>query len=225
MVSRIQNSLNTLDKDMFIPRRYILSVFKSKAEFFILQKMNEKKLFNSEDLFTWLECVPMERVSKASCNIPGIEQCETIMRSREKLPNILETDYGYAVLEATNIDYSKEFKLKTPTHLRRMSKGRYYSKFKGKYIYIIDGYLYAPDTDIKMFNLYVVSFDEKFDDCSSCKDEKTKCESYWDKKLKVPKKLYEVIMQETLREISMRIGIPKDENPNMDSNQKTQTVQ
>ena len=66
--------------------------------------------------------------------------------------------------------------------------------------------------------------DEKADDASDCPDCKA-CESYWDKEVYVADKLREAVIQDTIKEIVMRLQIPKDENPNMDSNIKSQTTQ
>lgn len=51
------------------------------------------------------------------------------------------------------------------------------------------------------------------------------CKSEWEYDFIYPVKLIENIVSETIREASMKIQIPTDENPNMDSNQKSQTVQ
>ena len=39
------DTFNALNKDSYIPKRYILSVLKSKAEFIMSQKFNDKSLF------------------------------------------------------------------------------------------------------------------------------------------------------------------------------------
>lgn len=224
VVSRVQQNFNSADKDMFIPRRLILHVFKSKAEFFLLQKLNEKKLYQNSDIFQWLNCIELEEVPKSQCEIKGFSDCERIMRSKKKLPDILNTDYGYAILSATNINHSKEYEIKSYNYYNKLKNREHFDFFKGKYLYIINNYLYAPDSEKRLVNMLVFSIDERCEEYSECDKDGGKCTNYWDKKIRIPRQYYELAFQETLKELSTRLSIPKDENPDLDSNQKSATI-
>ena len=82
VISRIQNTFNALNKDSYIPKRYILSVLKSKAEFIMSQKFNDKSLFRETNLFTWLNCVEMKEVDTYKCGVVEIEDCDKVMQTK-----------------------------------------------------------------------------------------------------------------------------------------------
>ena len=221
IVSRIENSLNSLTKDTFIPRRYILSVFKSKAEFFMAQKLFDKTLFRETSLFKWVNCVQMVEEDIIKCGKLEFKRCKSLMKSKKKLPKVLWSKYGSSVILVTTIDGEKEYKLISQVDYMNLLKRPNSEKFIGKYALIYpDNYLYIPDSEVKMVNILMYTLDEKSDDSSDCK-ECDDCESYWDKEVSISDKIREVVIQETLKEVSMRLQIPKDENPNSDSNIKS----
>ena len=224
IVSRIENSLNSLTKDTFIPRRYILSVFKSKAEFFMAQKLFDKTLFRETSLFKWVNCVQMVEEDVIKCGKLEFKRCKSLMKSKKKLPKVLWSKYGSSVILVTTIDGEKEYKLISQVDYMNLLKRPNSEKFIGKYALIYpDNYLYIPDSEVKMVNILMYTLDEKSDDSSDCKD-CDDCESYWDKEVSISDKIREIVIQETLKEVSMRLQVPKDENSNMDSNQKSATV-
>lgn len=223
IVSRIENSLNSLTKDTFIPRRYTLSVFKSKAEFFMAQKLFDKTLFRETSLFKWVNCVQMVEEDMIKCGKLEFKRCKSLMKSKKKLPKVLWSKYGSSVILVTTIDGEKEYKLISQVDYMNLLKRPNSEKFIGKFAIIIDDYLYLPDSEIKMVNILIYTLDEKADDLSDCK-ECDDCESYWDKEVLISDKIREVVIQETLKEVSMRLQVPLDSNPNLDPNEKGKTI-
>ena len=226
IVSRIENSLNTLTKDTFIPRRYILSVFKSKAEFFMAQKLFDKTLFRETSLFKWIECVTLIEDDVIKCGKLEFKRCESLMKSKKKLPKLLWSRFGASIILITNLDHSEEYKLISQLDYKNLLKRPNADKFLGKFAILYpDNYLYIPNSTVKKINVLIYTLDEKADDMSECDNKCHDCESYWDKEVFISDKVREAVIQETLKEISMRVQIPKDESPDLDSSQKSRTVQ
>lgn len=228
IVSRIQNSLNTLTKDTFIPRRFILSVFKSKAEFFMAQKLYDKTLFRETSLFKWISCITMIEDDIIKCDKMEFKRCKSLMKSKKKLPKLLWSKYGSSIILVTNLDGTKNYDLISQTDYLNLIRRPNSEKFKGKYAILYpDNILYIPDSEVKKINVLIYTLDEKADDISDCDDceDCNDCESYWDKEVSISDKMREVVFQETLKEVAMRVQIPLDANDNMDPNQKSQTVQ
>lgn len=220
IVSRIQNTLNAVSKDMFIPRRYILSVFKSKGNFLMSQKFLDKTIYRETSLFKWINCVKMEPQDVIKCDKLELKRCEAIMKSEDKLPELVWSKYGPSIMMVTNIDGSKVYRLIDQHTYSLLRKRKDFEKFKGTYAIIYpDNHIYIPDSTVKMVNVLIFSLDEKADDVSKCEDCE-KCRDYWDTEITISDKLLEVVISETLKEISMRVQIPQDENPNLDSNVK-----
>jgi hypothetical protein len=130
------------------------------------------------------------------------------MKSKNKLPRLIDSKYGASLKEVTALDDETEFKFTTPAQYRR-DKHRGESDYK--YYYIKDGYLYLLDVTVPRVNLYVLTLDEEsIESCDKCND----CKSLWEYELNIPDKLLEAVTQETLKTISIRKQIPRDENAN-----------
>lgn len=228
IVSRIELDFNALQKDVRIPRRYILKIFKDTAEFFIAQKLYDKSLFREMDMYKWIKCVKFKPDNYISCGKFEFKRCKNLMKSVKKVPKILSSKFGYAVLLVTNLDNTKTYKVITMSDYINMSNRPHFDKFKGKYvIFDADGYLYIPDSEIKALNMLVITLDEKSEEYGDC-DEKNDCAdciNYWDMRIDIPAKLSELIYAETFNKVARRLNIPKDENDDLDSNRKTQTIQ
>jgi len=225
IASRIQNGLNTLVKDTFIPRRYILSVFKSKAEFFMAQKLYDKTLYRETSLFKWINCITMLDEDAVKCNNVEFRGCKELVKSKKKLPKLLWSRYGSSIFMVSNIDGSKEYTLISQKDYLNIVKRAHSDKFLGNYAILYpDNHLYIPDSTVRKVNVLMYTLDETADDASDCEYSEN-CESYWDKEILISDKIREVVIQETIKEVSMRLQIPVDANSNLDANQKSQTVQ
>jgi len=216
-VSRVLNGLNSLDKDSRISRRYILHVGRKKSAFYISQKMNDRSLFREDNLYTTLNCFELEKIDVTRCDIIEFRRCKSIMKSKERLPELIYNRYGNTLKEVTTIDDEREFKSTTPSQYRR-DKNRASSSDYINY-YVKDGYLYVLDSNIQMVNLYLLTTElEKLEEISSC-SRKT-CKSLWEYDFIVADKLEEIVISETVKEVSMKKQIVTDENPNLNSNEK-----
>lgn len=219
VVSRIIGSLNSLHKDSRISKRYILNVARKKAEFLLSQKLNDRSLFKEDSIFKELNCFELEQISVISCPIIEFRRCKSIMRSKCKLPSLIYSRYGGSLKEVLSIDGETEFKATTPAQYRR-DKDRAPSDYS--YYYIKDGYLYLIDSEVHMVNLYVLTLEtEKLDEISACNSNTDKlCTSLWEHEFIISTKIAEAVISETLKEVSMRLQINADENPNLNSNEK-----
>ena len=224
IISRVENSLNSLTKDSFIPRRYILSVFKSKAEFFMAQKLFDKTLFRETGLFKWINCVKLVEEDTIKCGKIEFKRCNSLMKSKNKLPKLLWSKYGSSIILITTLDGQKEYKLINQVDYLNLSKRPNSDKFKGKFAILYpDNYLYIPDSEVKMVNILMYTLDEKADSASDCED-CSACKNYWDSEVSLSDKIREVVIQETIKEVGMRVQIPRDENANLDNNIKSQSI-
>lgn len=227
IVSRIVNDLSHLTKDVHISRRWILRILTSKVETYIAQKWAEGSLFDEESLFTYINCVEMIKIRSIDCCIEQFKICETLMRSKHRIPGIAFTRIGPTILAVTNADRSIYFKKIDPMEYRVTRKRKYGHLEKYSYYYR-DGYIWIPDTHIELINVDAITFKKKEAlAISACgdKDEFIECPTIWEDDFICPEKLREYIVAETIQEVSMRLQIPKDEDPNMDSNLRTEGQQ
>ncbi len=221
LTSQIQNTFNSVNKDSFIPRRFILSVFKTVSTFLVAQQADRKQLYRLSKMFKVLNCVELESVSIVSCPIVEFRTCRSLMKTKKPLPDMIETKIGPVIILVQTLDGSKTFYQKSSLEMTNQNKRKGAEKFEGGYYYVVNNDLYIPNSEIEIVKITLLTLDEKASDCDSC--EENNCKSYWDTELVIPDKLLGIAIQQTIQQISMRIQIPKDENPDLDSNTKSQT--
>ena len=108
---------------------------------------------------------------------------------------------------------------------KKKKKRRYSDKVNQRFFYIRDGYLYLPNSTTELVNIDLFAINEaevnEVSECSKC----TECTSAWDSKFICPDRFVDLVLRETIQEVASiyRTSI-EDENPNLDSNIKSQTV-
>lgn len=219
IVSLINQSFNTVNKDMFIPRRFILSTFKNIAKSLVAIQADRKQLYRLSKMFTVLNCVELKSVDIISCPIVEFRTCRSLMKTKKPLPDMIETKIGPVIILVQNLDGTKIFYQKSALEMSNQNKRRGAEKFEGGYYYVINNDIYIPDSEIEVVKITLLTLDDNTE-CDSCSE--GQCKSYWDKELIIPDKLLMVAIQQTIQQISMRFQIPKDENPDLDSNIKSQ---
>ena len=220
VISRVQNTLNAINKDMYIPKRYVLAVLKSKAEFLVSQKFNDKSLFREMNIFSWVNCVEMKEMDTYMCGLVELEDCGTVMVTKVKLPELIWSRYGSSILMVTNITNSKKYQLISPLEFMNIKNRSNFEKFKGKYAIIYpDNRIIIPDSTVKRINVLLYTLDESIINMGYC-EECDNCNNYYDAEFNLPNKIGEVVIQEAIKEISLRMQIQKDELPSGNSNEK-----
>lgn len=221
IVNRISNTVNTNNKDDRKSKRYILSVLQSKLELLLTQKLKDRSLFREDGLYTHVPCVELKKWEVYECDIIEFKSCNKVMKSTKTLPEIINSRFGPAIKNVTNIDYTKDYRFTTP-HKYRNSKLRE-EKVKGQEYYIKDGRIILPDSDIERVHMDILTLKPYLlSEVSECVEDK--CKSYWDYEMPTSDKITDIAIMETLKELGVSKQIPVDENPNMDQNQKSATT-
>lgn len=226
LVSRIVNDIRALNKDEHVSRRYILQIAKDKAKFLLAQKLRDRSIFREDNLFTTIDCFAMEKDDIVKCDIIEFKRCNSLMKSKKKLPDLVFSRFGDSIVSVTTVDGMIAF-LPTSLNQYRLNSKRKFAKFvTSNYFYVRDGYLYLPDVEIEAVNIILLTTDkdeaDAVSDCKECDD----CKSIWDYEFVCSDKLLEAVVADTLQEVlSTYKQIVVDENPNMDENIKSKTVQ
>lgn len=225
-VSRIVNDLNALTKDARVSRRWILSIGRQKARSYMAQRWADGTLFGEESLYTHVNCLEMIRVRSVDCCFAEFRLCRVLMRSKERLPELLYSRLGPAIIKVSNIMDDILF---SPITLRRYSneRKRRFASVRRHYYYVNDGYIYVPDVEVEVLNVDLITMDRRAAlALSSCGvEDEDKCVSEWDYDFICPDKLLEYVVAETLQECLQKLQVATDENPDMDVNKKTQKIE
>lgn len=226
-VSDVKNDLLALNVDQHISARFILS----KAEDFVKDIISQRPLssfLRDFDFVTQLTCFEMERVESIKCPIAEFRTCDNIMKSVKKLPKTVLSSMGYTILSVSNMiddvaDHIEYVRLDKPTDYSAAKKRRFGKHFA--YFYVMDDYLYLLNTKNKLVNIVAVfEDDEEVKEASECEDCDT-CASKLDSKFVCPEKYRARVKEATVTSLfNFYKRNIVDENPDMDSNQKSATV-
>jgi hypothetical protein len=219
-VSRVINELKRLSKDDMPPRRLILAVGRNKATTYMSQKLRDRSLYRDTGVTTTIRCFELKEDDVVKCPFLEFRRCNTLMKSKKPLPELINNRYGVSIFRVVSLDNGEEFDYAdSPTSERLREFGNIAQKY-----YVRDGHLYIPNIHIKAVDVELITPDLKTaNDVSACA-EYDPCKSIWEYKFVCPDIILEAIIQETLQELRQTIvAIPQDENPNLDSNQKSQT--
>lgn len=221
-VSEIRNHLKANNKDDYTSARYILSVGYSYVEY-LINNRPLSKVFRDLKSFTYVPCIEMEQVKSYKCDVAEFKTCDKIMKSKCKLPEIMQAKSGFIVESVTNINFEEEYdQLRSATDYKDKKKREFANNFK--YFYVSsDNYLYLLNTTTEIVNVNAYFLDEQEAKClSDCDDDCDECSSKLDDKFVCPEEFISTVRDQTLERIlGGRQQIQEDEKPDMDEHQKT----
>jgi len=221
LVSRVLNGLNSINKDARISKRYVLEVATGKAITFMSQKFRDKSLFRESNIYTTIDCFEMEYIDTYKCDIVAFKSCNTVMKSKKPLPELVYSKMGSSLKEVTNIDYSIDFRPTTTSKFRRDKRREGFGE--EKFWYIRDNFLYLPESEVKRVSLLLYT-PNSYEAVKTSACNRKECLNPWDFEFNCSSKLLELVITETIKEVAFRLQIPVDENPNMDENIKSKTT-
>ena len=198
-ISQVRSSNKYIFDDNLISDRQIFNTGRTIASMLIKQEVNKRRLLNSDNVFTPIECLDLKLVDLTEC---GVDSCNKGRRSMNQLPELEEGIFGYTIQGVYNIDNSEEI---YPTTIRefinldklRRKPNKLYYMIKNKYLYILN-------PDIVAVNIYIYSPDNTF--------ELTECQSMYDGEIKLPPYLKKTFYDMTNAELINYHKMGKDLN-------------
>lgn len=198
LISSVRSSHKLLSSDQSINDRVILSIAVRDRLTLVNQKLGERKLWQTDGLFTNL-CLPMQEVPLSEC-CNYVSDCK-IARSVQKIPRISEGIYNYALQGIYNIETSKKFTEVTPDrYINILSLPRLK---KQTYVWIKDEYIYATNPELQtvrisaFFEDHTLPITILYPECG-CKDTKYDigelCKNPLDREFKIPGYLLEPLV-------------------------------
>lgn len=207
VISQVRSSNLQIMDDNTISDRFIYNICKNVASLLVKREVNLRKLLNSDNIFTPIECLCLKLVNLNEC---GVDSCNRARRSQEPLPDLEEGIYGYTIQGVYNIDNSEEIYPTTIREYINVDKLRYKSN---KINYIVkDKYLYILNPEIENVNIYIYAVDNSF--------QLEPCQSMYEADLKIPSYLHKSLFDMVTAEILKYIQLPQDVTDN-NLNEKT----
>lgn len=214
IISDVINDLNAVNRDDKPSYRYIANKLRDKANYFLKQDADSRKLFKINTLWKHIECVDLKDEPLNLC--PWyLQNCEKIKKSTIKIPDTYETLYGNLII-VSHLKNKYTFKEIKPYQYGEYSANPF---AKGKVFWIENGYLYIPDTSIEHVKIFGVFKDttqvDKLNGISSCL-------SPLDSEFAFPEYIITIAKQEVLKEL---VGTTKQIVPDNKPDLNTTTRQ
>jgi len=183
LVSEVRSLNKLINSDNNITDRVIYSILKTNATLLIKRETNLRKLWNSPNIFTPIQCLEMMTVPLSEC-------CEykhpcLVARSKKKVPQISEGIFGLLVQSVFSpgrqkFDYASLDRFINILNMKLKNTKKYY--------WIYDDYLYVSNPDIAYVDI-LAYFDYDFNpaEFSTCyKGPDTSCINPLDKEFPIP---------------------------------------
>lgn len=218
LVSEVRSLNKLINGDNNITDRVIYNILRKAGTLLIKRETNLRRLWNSPNLFTPLECIEMVEVPLSEC-------CEyknpcMVRRSSKKIPQISEGIFGL-LIQSVFSPGRKKFDYASLDRFVNILKLGVNTK---KYFWIYNDYLYISDPSIEFVDM-LAYFDEDFSpqDYSTCyKGVDQSCINPLDREFPIPAYLEKQLIDlanETLNKTYFRL-IP-DHQTNARDEQKS----
>ena len=205
IIALVRNEMNSITLDDRISNRFIFSKIIIYTDIIIKRESDSRRLFNSTDIFTTLNCFDLKETSLECSNIK-LPKCKTFMKSISTIPGFYSSIYGNLLIVET-IDGSNRFEQTTPENYRNISNREF--KPKNGYYWINNNHLILPDSEIETVSLRYIP-----------KINITSCTGL-EQQIGIPGWLMSDIIKYVIQDIRNSRSIVKDENPDLNSNIKT----
>ena len=205
-ISRIRNIFKGVKQDSFLTDRFLYSLISKYAKLYIRRQDNENKIMKFESLFEVIPCLELIEVDKIEACCTGIRTNCKIMRTKEKLPEILEGTYGPLFRGITSIDRSIEVYKTYPKTFTSIANSTNYRYNNNKYYWYIDNYLYFPNLDwegVLVEGLWAESID--YLTCNP-----TDCIYAQNIQMRVPEFLFAEIEQMVMKDMGILVQEPQE---------------
>jgi hypothetical protein len=218
-ISRVKNVLKEVNADSRLSNKQIVSSILTKSQLVIQRESDKLKLIKIQDIFQSLNCIEMQEVSTID-DCCGVDSVCTVMRSKYKIPEMYNDDYGIIIKRITTIDESQEINLSTPSNILRAKKDTNSKYDKTIYAFFRNNYLFITNRKYPVIKLEAFfKEDLAFNKIYKCGTSVNKCLRFLDTKWVVPEKLQEGIIGLVIQELaSLYKKLPEDinitKNPN-----------
>lgn len=205
-ISRVRNILKAVKEDPFMTDRFIASIILKYAKLLIKRQDDQNRIMRFQSLFEVLPCVELIEVDKVEACCTGIKSKCTIMRTKDRLPEVLEGAYGPLFRTISSIDGVTEAYRTYPSTYTAMTRTTNFKYNKNKYYWYLDGYLYFPNIEweaVRVEGLWV-------GDVNYLKCDEDICIPIQDQHLRIPEYLFAEIEQMAEKEILATGQIPSD---------------
>lgn len=220
LISQIRNELRLANADSRLTNKLIWSIIQKHSEWLIKRESRKLRILNQDIIFQTIKCADLDYAPVID-DCCGVRSKCKVFRTRAKLPDLYEDDWGVIIKSVFTIDGSEEFTFITIQEYMRKLESPEHIYDKSKYFYYNNGYLYFPKSSIKKVMIKGYFIDEVENKCETCPQDEMPCVSMLDSPVRIPAHLLGELMSHVLNELSgITLKIQSDEDINKNENRK-----
>lgn len=204
-ISRVRNDIKGVRTDAFITDRFLYSLILKWAKLFIKRQDERHKIAMIDSMYQWL-CFDLIEVDKVEACCGRIKSECTIMRTKCKLPGMMEGSWGPLIRNISSVDGSDGMYKTFPATFVAITNSTNYKYNTTKYYWIVNGYAYFPNVDWETVRLEAM-WD---DDISYLLCDDTLCQLRQSQPTNIPDWLFAEIEQQVLQELGILVKMPPE---------------
>lgn len=205
-ISRVRNTIKGVRQDAFLTDRYVYSLILKYAKLYIRRQDAENKIMRFSSLFEPIPCIELIEVDKIEACCADISTGNTIMRTKDKIPTVLEGEYGPLFKTVASLDSSQECTETTSGAYTSMTKTSTFKYNKTLYYWYLNGYLYFPNIMWEAVRVEALWEDSVQMYTCDGKD----CTPRQDDPTHFPEYLFAEIEQNVIKELTLLMQVPSD---------------
>lgn len=206
-VSRLRTLIKSVKQDATLSDRFLYSMIMKHGKLLMRRQDNLNRIMKFNSIFQALQFVELIEVDKIEAQCKGIQSGCTFMRTKDKLPDMIEGYWGVLIRSVSSLDFSQNVEFTYPTTYEQMSKQKYFKYNTNKYFWYLDGHLYFPNINWEAVRLEgVFEGDISSYNCDASDD----CIFMQDRTIAIPEFLFSEIEQMALKELTVMLQIPVD---------------
>ncbi len=206
-ISRLRTIVKAVKQDANLSDRFLYSLVMKHGKLLMRRQDNLNRIKKFNSIFQPLHFVELEEVSKSEAECFGVTTCCKIMRTKEKLPKMIEGYWGVLIRTVTSLDHSQEVHHTYPTMFSKMEKQKYFKYNTKKYYWYLDGHLYFPNVNWDAVRVEgVFEGDVTLYNCDDTDD----CIVMQEQTISIPEFLFSEIDEMAKKDLSIMLQIPMD---------------
>lgn len=211
ILSRIRSLVKGSKQDAFLTDRYLFSLVSKHAAWLLKRQDGQNKLMRYNAIFQTLKVVELVEVDRVEADCAGIKTGITFMRTKDRLPALMQGYYGPLLRAITMLDGdmpngTTKFEITFPTTYTALTRQNTFRYNKTLYCWFLDGYLYFPNTTVQAVRIEGVFTEDisRFNCGEAC------CLTRQEQPLFVPEYLHGEIESNVLKDLGMQMQVPED---------------
>lgn len=218
IIETFRDMLRERNADSTYTNGFLYNVLSNHAKWLIRREVSAGRIYKNTAFFQTLSCIDIIETSTIDECCPIKTNCK-IYRTKDKLPELWVDTNGPIIKTVTSIDSSTLFQLTSPNTWMSIKNDPYQSKIRQHFSFYADGYLWIPDVNPHMINVYGF-FADDIAIINNCKDD-TKCVRFLDTQFMLPGWLESEMFAKALEQVAgVSKRLPEDEQIDKNTNRK-----